>query len=353
MRQGKAGFKVWVLVILGLGLWAPGALAFWPPCQQVTAWLDGTAPNQTIRYKVWDTKKGAYVEGSWTDPQASFISSPGVSEGMVFWQVTYSSHQFRVYSRVYDPGRSSWQGDEVVYTEYPAGLRGGDGVITWMVTLNYPYGQCMLRTYDPGPGVWKSGEIEHLVNDAAIVSYYVSNGVVAWFVRTLSGEDLVRIYFAIYDPSRGDWRVGGDTIPMQGQGDPMPGLTIGAGTVYLGNSRFDYRYGYDATSGAWSRGLDTQPLSRFVAQPTKGKAPLWVWFTDMSIPHTTFARSLTFGDGGSSSLPSPSHTYATTGKFTVTQEVVAPWITRSSSQEITVTATGPTSTPALDLLLLE
>mgnify|MGYP000624666621 CR=1 FL=1 len=42
--------------------------------------------------------------------------------------------------------------------------------------------------------------------------------------------------------------------------------------------------------------------------------------------------ALAFGDGGSSSLISPSHTYTRSGKFTVTQQVMA----SSSSLEITV-----------------
>jgi hypothetical protein len=315
----------------------------------VTTWLAGTAPNQTVHYKVYDPKKGAYVEGSWTDPQVTYVSSPALEDGLVFWQVLISStNQFRVYCRVYDPGRSSWQGDEWLSSEFPAGLRGGHGVITWMAPANYPNDKCILRTYDPGPGVWKGGEKEFVGNNVFIVRYTVSEGVVAWSM--VSDENVASVHFAVYDPSRGDWRLGDDYIPLQA-GDAMPGLLINAGTVFFGNDNFDYRYGYDATSGAWSRGLDTQPLSRFVAQPTKGKAPLWVWFTDMSIPYTTWDRSWSFGDGGSSILPSPSHTYGNTGKFTVTQQVVAPWITSSSSQEITVS--GADLTPALDLLLLE
>ena len=58
------------------------------------------------------------------------------------------------------------------------------------------------------------------------------------------------------------------------------------------------------------------PLANFVASPTNGAAPLNVAFTDTSSNSPT-SWSWTFGDTGTSTLQSPSHTYATAGAYTV------------------------------------
>jgi hypothetical protein len=343
MRHRKGWLMARVAVIIVLAFWVPGALAFWPPCQQVNAWLD--SPNQTVHYDVYDSKKGAWVPGSWTAPQVMDISGPLVSRGIVYWKTTVPSSGFHIYCRVYDPGRSLWQGKEWLYTQFPTGPWGGDGTLTWLVPTVYPMDKVVVQTYDPGPGVWKGGEKEFVGNNVYLVTIKASSDVVALSLRTLSGEDVASIYFGIYDPSRGEWRFGEDHIGLGG--GQMPSILIDWGTVIFG----DNRYGYDAASGSWSRDHDTQPLAWFVAQPTVGKAPLWVWFTDMSFGGPP---SWTFGDGSPpvTDNRSPSHTYTSTGKFTVTQQVVRGEITSSSSQEIRVRS-GADLTPALDLLLLE
>jgi hypothetical protein len=63
----------------------------------------------------------------------------------------------------------------------------------------------------------------------------------------------------------------------------------------------------------------------FVGWPTSGPAPLTVAFTNTSTG--AFSTVLwTFGDGVSTSLPSPSHTYAAVGAYTVTLSVAGPGI---------------------------
>ena len=58
------------------------------------------------------------------------------------------------------------------------------------------------------------------------------------------------------------------------------------------------------------------PVANFSGTPTIGAPPLAVSFTDSSTNSPT-AWSWTFGDGGSSTAQNPSHTYTTTGLFTV------------------------------------
>jgi len=57
------------------------------------------------------------------------------------------------------------------------------------------------------------------------------------------------------------------------------------------------------------------PVANFTGNPTSGNAPLAVSFTDTSTNSPT-AWSWTFGDGGTSTVRNPSHTYAA-GTFTV------------------------------------
>ncbi len=58
------------------------------------------------------------------------------------------------------------------------------------------------------------------------------------------------------------------------------------------------------------------PAADFSGTPTSGAIPLAVNFTDASTNSPT-AWSWTFGDGESSNLPSPSHTYTAVGTYTV------------------------------------
>ena len=61
----------------------------------------------------------------------------------------------------------------------------------------------------------------------------------------------------------------------------------------------------------------TPPDAQFIGTPTTGSKPLTVQFTDQSTGNPT-SWSWTFGDGGTSSLQNPSHTYSRKGSFTVT-----------------------------------
>jgi vibriolysin len=58
------------------------------------------------------------------------------------------------------------------------------------------------------------------------------------------------------------------------------------------------------------------PVANFSGTPTSGGAPLTVNFTDLSTNSPT-AWSWTFGDGGTSTVKNPSHTYTSPGTYTV------------------------------------
>src|SRR6478672_10777580 len=63
------------------------------------------------------------------------------------------------------------------------------------------------------------------------------------------------------------------------------------------------------------------PTAAFTASPTSGSAPLDVDFKDTSTGGTPTSWSWDFGDGGSSSLANPSHTYEQPGSYPVTLTV--------------------------------
>lgn len=66
-----------------------------------------------------------------------------------------------------------------------------------------------------------------------------------------------------------------------------------------------------------STGTPTGPAASFTASPTSGTAPLTVQFTDTSTGGPTSWR-WDFGDGGTSTVQNPAHTYQVAGTYTAT-----------------------------------
>jgi PKD repeat protein len=82
------------------------------------------------------------------------------------------------------------------------------------------------------------------------------------------------------------------------------------------------------------------PVASFTASPTSGTAPLNVSFTDTSTGSPT-SWSWTFGDGGTSTLQNPTHTYAA---GTYTAQLTATNSAGSTSKTATITV-SPGGTP--------
>ena len=85
-------------------------------------------------------------------------------------------------------------------------------------------------------------------------------------------------------------------------------------------------------SGPGGRDIETKkdyiivtepPEANFTAERTKGIKPLTVQFTDISTG-TIDSYSWDFGDGGTSTLRNPSHTYTQSGDFAVSLTVIGP-----------------------------
>ena len=65
------------------------------------------------------------------------------------------------------------------------------------------------------------------------------------------------------------------------------------------------------------------PVAEFSGTPLSGTNPLLVNFTDLSTGPVT-SWSWTFGDGGTSTLQNPSHTYTAAGTYTVSLTATGP-----------------------------
>jgi len=81
------------------------------------------------------------------------------------------------------------------------------------------------------------------------------------------------------------------------------------------------------------------PNADFTAAPTFGLTPLTVRFTDKSSGGSVTSRLWNFGNGQTSALTSPSHTYQTTGQFTVSLTLNGPGGSDTETKANYITAT--------------
>jgi len=88
--------------------------------------------------------------------------------------------------------------------------------------------------------------------------------------------------------------------------------------------------------------LNTAPTADFTGSPTTGTAPLAVSFTDQSTGIPT-SWSWTFGDSGTSTAKNPSHTYNSTGNYTVALTATNAYgnNTKTKTNYISVTLPNP------------
>jgi PKD repeat protein len=120
---------------------------------------------------------------------------------------------------------------------------------------------------------------------------------------------------------------GGETLQYQqpihiggGAGQDMLALTTatatGAGTVAASPLTIANAYSSMATVAVAPPAVTT-PIADFTGTPTSGTASLSVAFTDTSA-NTPTAWAWDFGDGGTSTSQNPTHSYTTSGVYTVT-----------------------------------
>ncbi|MEJ2719894.1 MAG: PKD domain-containing protein, partial [bacterium] len=101
-------------------------------------------------------------------------------------------------------------------------------------------------------------------------------------------------------------------------------------------------YGMVDAEAAVGGGGPTPPVAAFTGSPTSGDAPLTVYFTDQSTGSPT-SWSWNFGDQGTSSAQNPSHTYTSSGTYTVTLTVSNAYGSDNEVKTNYITVTEPGS----------
>ena len=113
------------------------------------------------------------------------------------------------------------------------------------------------------------------------------------------------------------WAFGDDTNTSTEQNPVHIYTSPGTYTVNLTVSN---AYGEDTESKVAYIDVGYPPAANFTANVTEGNAPLTVQFNDTSTGEPT-NWSWNFGDGTTSTVQNPAHTYATAGNYTVTLNV--------------------------------
>ena len=112
-----------------------------------------------------------------------------------------------------------------------------------------------------------------------------------------------------------------------------------SGSKYIGTGIVNAKNAIDAA------GPNTNPpVADFSGTPTSGDAPLTVQFTDLSTNSPT-SWACTFGDGGTSAVQNPSHTYTSAGTYTVTLTATNAYGSDAETKTGYITVTVPQANP--------
>jgi hypothetical protein len=267
------------LGVLALCCWTRPGVAYVPPLND----LQAQATSYSITYRVTDPERGLQKE-TWVHPSALVpggaivIQHLTVKDGVVAWIDGYRAPSDPAY----------------VYSVHVA-------------------------TYDPLLGVWKRQTVGAF---SEIASLATSAGVVAWSGRTAIPRG-IKVYFTIYHPILGSWTT--DAVAYLGATGSLPEVSVGVIGTLNPSVRWTFDggaqwYGFHTRENLWFADSWTWKAPFFAAQPLSGKAPLKVWFTDLSIAGEWW--SWDFGDGaGASAERSPSHVFTRPGVYTVTQTI--------------------------------
>jgi len=93
------------------------------------------------------------------------------------------------------------------------------------------------------------------------------------------------------------------------------------------------------------------PVADFSSTPISGNKPLRVWFTDESTGNID-SWSWDFGDGGTSNVRNPSHTYSTIGTFNITLTVTGPGGSDSETKVSYIQVSKPPTLKVIDRMTL-
>jgi hypothetical protein len=262
--------------VLGSSVWA-----YWPPCQEVDAWVEGTSPTVTVHYKVKDPTTNSFIEGSSARNDVNQISGLTVKGGMVTWTVTLQNYTRLLCYGVYDPGRGKWQVDQSEVQGFFIDSKAQDGVVACMTVFEVPSDppgewfsvEVVTAVYDPGVGTWAKllmspGPLNGFYDPVNGYKLVVQEGVVAWLLKVLSPYGSSTYYdYAIYDPNSRNWAT---ENPVDKQGSFTDISIVNATVQAEGLTR-----GYDAGKSSWYEG-PTLPKAAFIAQIPPVEVTAWI-----------------------------------------------------------------------------
>jgi len=236
------------------------------------------ALNTVNGTKVWST----YTNGAVT-------SSPAVVGGVVY----VGSNDRQVYAFNATTGEKIW-------STYTSGeVTSSPAVVGGVVYVGSNDRQVYAFNAATGEKIWSTYTNGEVTSSPAVVGgvvYVGSNDRQVYAFNAATGEKIWSTY-------------------TNGEVTSSPAVVDGA--VYVGSSDHRiYALGYKI------------PVPSFNASPVSGPYPLTVTFTDRSSGDIT-GWHWDFGDGNSSTLTNPAHTYSRPGTYTVNLTVTGPRGTRS------------------------
>ena len=317
------GADVWVVKLDSSGT------ILWQKC------LGGTSSD--IGYDINQTSDNGYIITGYTGSNNGDVSGNHGSldiwvvkldsSGTIVWQKTlggfgdeygYAIRQTSDEGYVVT-GMMQWSTDADLlghhgYADAYVAKLDSSGTVTWERALggtSYDYGQSVRQTADGGYSVIgytysNDGDVSgnHGTYDIWVVKLNGAAGAIEW-QKTLGGTS--------YDYGR-------STIQ-----EVSENRFILTSSSYSNNGDVSGNHGnVDAWVAKIAYSTLSAPVTSFTTNVTYGTAPLAVTFTDSST-NTPIAWNWSFGDGTYSTLQNPSHSYASTGTYTVALNATNVW----------------------------
>jgi hypothetical protein len=297
----------------------------------------------SVQYRVYDPVKGKWVGGGMEFEESFDVRQPRslgqltVKDGIVAWVTVHNAwhphHWFRVervHCATYDPAKEAWvvHKSTIMLTDFDVwgvqGLTIKDGIVAWVwggkpSEFNFDWWDPTNWYY-----IFKiAWEVVTSLTGDPMSAFDLAGDAVKLWDRNIDQGDLTKhVHYAIYDPKRGMW----NEADYYQQDWAFQSFWIDNATVYIkvwkppfGSVVTNHR-GYRVPDGRWDFDLVTRPEAHFVARPASGRAPLGVWFWDMSIGPRNLDRKYEIFDQ-TTTTRSPRFNFSYAGQWWGTQKI--------------------------------
>ncbi len=215
----------------------------------------------------------------------------------------------------------------------------GDGGTSTLAAPSHSYAAAGIYTVSltvtgPGGSNTQTRSNYVTVTTAAPVAQFTGSPVSGTFPLTVNFSNTSTGSITSYAWTFGDG--GTSTLAAPSHSYAAAGIyTVSLTVTGPGGSNTQTRNNYVTVTTA-------APVAQFTGSPVSGTFPLTVNFSNTSTGSIT-SYAWTFGDGGTSTLAAPSHSYAAAGVYTVSLTVTGPGgsNTQTRSNYVTVTTAAP------------